>query len=106
MVFSLLTDGMPQLVHLTSGGKDSWLGWARTIAEILHVDAGRLSPVSSEEYDPSVPRPAYSVLGTRSPSVSAMVSMHPATIGLKEYLGWLERSGAFAGPDGGAQHGC
>ena len=93
MVFSLLSEGLPDIVHMTSSGKDSWYGWARRIAELLDMDSGRLSPVSSEEYNRRVPRPGYSVLGSQYRSVTAMVSMHSAENGLKDYITWITQHG-------------
>lgn len=86
MVFNLLTEGMPVLSHLTSGGSDSWYGWACLAARACGQPERRVAPVRSDELEDRTPRPAYSVLGSSIAAVQAIMMMHPARPAVQTYV--------------------
>jgi dTDP-4-dehydrorhamnose reductase len=89
MLFGLLRAGnLPQVVHLTSAGADSWFLWARKLALEAGFDVGRIIPVPTPEGDP-VRRPAYSVLGSGFEAVSREICHFPATEGIGAYVQYL-----------------
>jgi dTDP-4-dehydrorhamnose reductase len=63
-ILRLVGDSAPFGVwHATSQGETTWHGFAREIFTRLGLDAGRVQPISSAQFQAAAPRPAYSVLG-------------------------------------------
>lgn len=91
MALSLLREDLPRLVHLTSGGSDSWYGWARLAAAALGAGLERIQPVTARELGLPVPRPAYSVLGSMHPSMRSLQSLYPAKPAVEAYVRQLAR---------------
>lgn len=60
-------DALPSLTglyHLSSQGETSWYGFAQALLNRYGHGETEVIPVSTDEYDPLAPRPAYSVLST------------------------------------------
>jgi dTDP-4-dehydrorhamnose reductase len=84
----------PALVHVTSSGEDSWAGWARCLAEAAGFPPERIVGISAAERPADAPRPARSVLSTRYPEISKLISEHPARQGIQEYaVEFLQKTG-------------
>jgi dTDP-4-dehydrorhamnose reductase len=90
MLLGLVEAGLPRLLHLTSAGENSWHGWARELAQAAGFDPARFLPVPTDASSP-VRRPHCSVLGSRHPVVQALISQHPATQGIAEYVRLLKQ---------------
>jgi dTDP-4-dehydrorhamnose reductase len=91
MTLALLAGDMPPLVHLTSGGIDTWHGWARSVAALKPDDPERITMVSAAERGDPVARPRYSLLTSRFEHVRAMMERNTAQSGLKDYVELLNR---------------
>jgi dTDP-4-dehydrorhamnose reductase len=87
MLLQLIAGGLPQVVHLTSAGQDSWYGWARRAAVLLGYEPARIAAVSAEDISQRgrAPRPRYSVLGSDNAEVATLIDRYPAEAGLEEY---------------------
>lgn len=86
MVFALISNDLPQLVHLTSTGDNSWYGWAQAAADILGTGANRLQPVPSKAVDTGTIRPAHCVLKSICREARGFSGAFPAQQGLQEYF--------------------
>ncbi|MBI4892375.1 MAG: dTDP-4-dehydrorhamnose reductase, partial [Acidobacteria bacterium] len=73
------------LYHLTSEGACSWFDFAAAIFEEAGLEVD-LSPVSSEFYKTSAPRPAYSVLENRALKMAGFADLPPWRAGLRRYI--------------------
>ncbi|GED97390.1 dTDP-4-dehydrorhamnose reductase [Gordonia crocea] len=63
----VVTDaGRAATVHAANGGETTWCGLAKAVFEELGLDATRVEPCSTADFPRPAPRPAYSVLSTRS----------------------------------------
>lgn len=67
--------------HCVGGGRASWLELARAVFEELGEDPERVRPCSSERFPRPAPRPAWSVLSSRSWT----------TAGLRQMSHWREQ---------------
>ena len=85
MLLAMLQAGMPRIVHLTSGGGDSWYGWARHAAELLGLEAADIRPCEHQDRDDATPRPRYSVLGSEIPIAADLARRYSALAGIAEY---------------------
>jgi dTDP-4-dehydrorhamnose reductase len=89
MVFALLANKLPPVVHLTSHGRESWFGWAKVAAECMGWDASRFSPYSMAELGDQIPRPAHTVLGSQYKEARALMTLAPAKMAIREYMASL-----------------
>jgi dTDP-4-dehydrorhamnose reductase len=85
MLGLLLEAGLPPVLHLSSGGSNSWYGWACEVARAAGADPQRVRPVPTPEGSP-VRRPAVSVLGTKSEPAAALIRQNMATDGISTYF--------------------
>lgn len=85
MLLAMLAAGMPRIVHLTSGGIDSWYGWARHAAELLGLKAADIRPCERQDSDDATPRPRYSVLGSEISIAADLAQRYSALAGIAEY---------------------
>ena len=90
MVLTLLPDTMAGVVHLTSDGAESWYGWARYAAQALGADTARLEPVGSADIPDPTPRPAHSVLKSRTAAVTGQTALYPAQMGIEAYFALMQ----------------
>ena len=86
MLFTLIEDNLPQVIHITSTGEGSWCDWAKTIARLLGEDESRISAISTKELADNTPRPMMSILGTEFAHIAALREQFQASAGLSEYL--------------------
>jgi dTDP-4-dehydrorhamnose reductase len=56
----------PGTYHCVGGGSTTWFGFAQAIVEELGLDPIKVSPTTTGHFPRPAPRPAYSVLSTRS----------------------------------------
>lgn len=61
-----VSDAPYGIYHRTGGGDVTWCGFARAIVEELGLDPAMVHPTTSEAFVRPAPRPAYSVLSSRS----------------------------------------
>ena len=59
-------DARGRIVHLAGSGRTTWCGLAREVFRGLGADPQRVHACTTEEYPRPAPRPAFSVLSTRS----------------------------------------
>lgn len=59
-------DAPARTLHYVNAGTASWFELARATFELVGADPDRVRPVSSEQFSRPAPRPAWSVLSTRS----------------------------------------
>ncbi len=85
MLLALLEAGLPRIVHLTSGGTDSWYGWARRAAELLGVEGALIRPRERPGDGDATPRPRLSVLGSEIAGVADLTRQYSALTGIAEY---------------------
>lgn len=90
MLFALLGERLPAVVHLASSGANSWYGWAVLAARELGIDESRIRPGGGDEASDAVCRPAMSVLATEHAAAARLVSCHPAEDGIAAYVRILD----------------
>ncbi len=80
----LLIDGETGVVHLANGGALSWAGFARALAEALHLDAGLVEGVPGSRLRQAARRPARVELGTRlgpvMPTLDRAIARYAAAV--------------------------
>jgi len=54
------------IYHCTNAGETTWYGFTRAIFSELGADPDRVQPTTTDKFPRPAPRPAYSVLSTRS----------------------------------------
>ncbi len=67
----------PRLLHATNSGQASWFDLARAVFEGIGADPRRVRPCTSAEFPRPAPRPAYSVLSTRSWQQGGLTPLRP-----------------------------
>ena len=73
-------------LHLTNSGQASWFELARAVFEGVGADPERVRPCSSAQFVRPAPRPAYSVLSSRSWETAGLSPLRPWREGLAEAL--------------------
>jgi dTDP-4-dehydrorhamnose reductase len=67
----------PGLYHCVGGGSTTWFGFAQAIVEAAGLDPAKVHPTTTAEFPRPAPRPAYSVLSTRSWSDAGLTPPQP-----------------------------
>lgn len=81
-----LSDAPAGIYHGTNSGQATWFEFAQEIFKIAGVDAGRVVPVSSNEYPRPAKRPAYSVLSHAAWAKTSIQPMRDWRIALAEAM--------------------
>ncbi|WP_322747595.1 MULTISPECIES: dTDP-4-dehydrorhamnose reductase [unclassified Frankia] len=67
----------PGIYHCTGGGDTTWYGFARAIVTELGMDPAKVTPTTTDAFPRPAPRPAYSVLSSRSWSDAGLTPLRP-----------------------------
>lgn len=71
------SDAAPGTYHCTNSGQTSWHGLARAVFEEIGADPDRVRETTSRSFVRPAPRPAYSVLSTRSWTAAGLAPLRP-----------------------------
>ncbi|UJW33292.1 dTDP-4-dehydrorhamnose reductase [Saccharothrix sp. AJ9571] len=75
-----------RVLHCTSAGETTWYGFAQAIFRHLGTDPARISPCRTEDFPRPAPRPAYSVLSTKSWQDAGLAPPRPWDEALAAYF--------------------
>ncbi|MDI5978641.1 dTDP-4-dehydrorhamnose reductase [Amycolatopsis magusensis] len=75
-----------RVLHCTGAGETTWYGFAQAIFRHLGADPTRISPCRTEDFPRPAPRPAYSVLSTKSWQGAGLTPPRPWDEALAAYF--------------------
>jgi dTDP-4-dehydrorhamnose reductase len=67
----------PGIYHCTGGGDTTWYGFAQAIVAELGMDPATVHPTATDAFPRPAPRPAYSVLSSRSWTDAGLTPLRP-----------------------------
>jgi dTDP-4-dehydrorhamnose reductase len=91
IVALLNSDAPAGIYHGTNAGETTWYRFARAVFELAGLDANRVLPIDSSQFQTVAPRPAYSVLGQDGWRAAGLTPMRAWQDALKS----ADQTGAF-----------
>ncbi|HZC74173.1 MAG TPA: dTDP-4-dehydrorhamnose reductase [Jatrophihabitans sp.] len=76
----------PGVLHYVNTGQASWYELAQEVFRQIGADPGRVRPVSSAQFPRPAPRPAWSVLSTRSWTAAGLPMPRGWRVALREHV--------------------
>lgn len=80
------SDAAPGVTHFTNAGEASWCDLARAVFELRGADPARVAPTTTDKFPRPAPRPAWSVLSTRTWTERGLTAPRPWREALAESL--------------------